>query len=165
MPNITSETKRAMVFTGNLFWRLNIWGVGLAAVPVAVLMLSIAIVGLWPGHGGDKDLLMIFIGANGVIGLLYYFPGNKLAGYPHKIAIEDGKGLWLYAAFKKLYIPIEDLRDIRKPWYRPAYVVRLKKRHRWLGQFEIHWLFGRERRPLADAIEEQIRRANPMPHG
>ena len=59
---------------------------------------------------------------------------------------------------KEVYIPIDDLRDVQHTGTGTA--VRLKRRHRLLGGFHIHWAFGLEAVPLADAIRDEIRKTN-----
>jgi hypothetical protein len=93
-----------------------------------------------------------------VVSVLCFLPGNMGAVYPYAVAVEEGKGLQLYAPLKKLYIPIEDLRDVQKSVLGQGYVVRLNRRRRLLTSFVIHSFFGDQAEPLANAIRDEIRR-------
>ena len=96
-----------------------------------------------------------------VLSALCFVPGNLIAAYPYAVSIEEGRGLELRAVLKKLYIPLEEVRDVQKSYLQPGYVVRLKRRHRLLKSFLIPWYFGDEAEPLANAIREEIRRRSP----
>ena len=93
-----------------------------------------------------------------IVSALCFVPGNLIAAYPYEVSLEEGKGLELRAPLKKVYIPIEDVRDVRKSFIQPGYVVRLKRRHRLLTSFLIPSFFGDQAEPLAHAIQEEIRR-------
>lgn len=93
-----------------------------------------------------------------VVSVLCFSSGNMGAAYPYAVTVEQGKGLQLYAPFKKLYIPIQDIQDVRKSLTQQGYVVRLKRPHRLLTSFVIHSFFGDQGEPLARAIESEIRR-------
>ncbi len=137
MPNLPSEKDRNQAFKGSRFWRLNIWGVALAVAVGAPLMLAIDTLQLWPGDSSSGRLLLAIVDSFVILALLYYFPGNMILRFPHEIQIEDGKGLWLHAGFRRLYIPIEDLRDAEYSRYGQGFVVRLKRRRHLLGQFVV----------------------------
>ena len=87
-----------------------------------------------------------------------FVSGNLIAAYPYEVSLEEGKGLELHAPLKKIYIPIEDLRDVRKSSIQAGYAVRLRRRHRLLTSFLIPSFFGDQAEPLVDAIQEEIRR-------
>ena len=77
------------------------------------------------------------------------------------VSIEEGRGAELRAVLKKLYIPLEEVRDVQKSYLQPGYTVRLKRRHRLMKSFLIPWYFGDQAEPLANAIREEIRRQSP----
>ncbi len=85
-----------------------------------------------------------------------WFPGNAIASFPYEVVVEKRRGLHIRAPFKELYIPIDNIQDVRSSSLR-GFVVRLKRRHRLLTQIVIHRFFGREGKPLADTIREEIR--------
>jgi hypothetical protein len=90
------------------------------------------------------------------------FPGNLLATYPIAVELEDREGLRLEAPLKKLYIPLEQIDNIRDSTLtkitQGGVIVELNKRHGLMKKFIIHWTFGAEGEQLAHAIQEQISR-------
>ncbi|NDQ56402.1 MAG: hypothetical protein GZ088_04915 [Acidipila sp.] len=86
-----------------------------------------------------------------------WFPGNLVAATPFAVELEE-EGLRLYAPFKKLYIPIEEIKEVKRGFLQQGIVVKLKKRHRLLKSFNIHWAFGEQGRQLARALENEIAR-------
>jgi hypothetical protein len=130
-----------------------------AAAGGGLLMLVVGVIFLTTD--GDvlfgAALLLFPVGAL----LCFYFPGNLIAMYPYAVTVEDGRGVWIHAAFRKTYVPSGDLRDVQ-----PGAVgtcVRLKRRRRLLGSFYVHWAFGPEAAPLADAIRNEIRNQQGSP--
>ena len=85
-------------------------------------------------------------------------PGNLVAAYPYAVSVEEGKGLELHAPLKKIFIPIEDIGEVKTSYLQPGYVVRLKQRHRLLTSFLIPTFFGDQAEPLANTIRQEIQR-------
>ncbi len=141
------------IFKGSRFWVSNARMVAIAVAGAAVFMLVVAVIVLTMGGNARMASLFLLISL-GVL-LSFYFPGNLIAIYPYQVTLESGKGLWLHGAFKKVYIAIDDLRDVQHTGVGTA--VRLKRRYHFLGRFYIHWAFGPEAGPLADAIRDEIR--------
>jgi hypothetical protein len=125
-----------------------------------MLMSTLNVIGAWRnvnGAWGNESLkVALFIWGLILFTVLAYFPGNAIARYPYEVIIEKGKGLLVCAAFRKLYIPIQDLRDVG--FSGEGSVVRLKRRYRMLAVIVIHKFFGSQGQPLADAIREEIQR-------
>jgi hypothetical protein len=90
-------------------------------------------------------------------GLLAAFPGNLFAVFPYAVEVGQ-RGLRLFAPFKEIFIPIEDIRDLRHSFFQQGIVVRLSRRRGLMTRFVIHWLFGPEREALAQAIELAMKR-------
>ena len=86
------------------------------------------------------------------------FPGNLVAATPFAVELEEVKGLRLYAPFKKLFIPIEEIKEVKRGFLQQGTIVKLKTRHRLLKSFNIHWAFGEQGRQLAGALENEIAR-------
>jgi len=139
------------------------WGATIAGVGGGTLVSTLNVIGAWrnvTGAWGNESLkIALFIWGLLLLTVLAYFPGNAIAGYPYEVVIEKGKGLRVYAPFKKLYIPIQDLQDVG--FSGEGTVVRLKHRRRMLTVIVIHKFFGSQAQPLADAIREELRRYAP----
>jgi hypothetical protein len=103
-------------------------GAIVAGVGGGMLISSLGVIGGWryesPGSAS-------FIWRLLVLTVLACFAGNAIARYPYEVVIEKGKGLRVHASFKKLYIPMQDLRDVRFSGEGPE--VRLQRGHRILG--------------------------------
>jgi len=87
-----------------------------------------------------------------------FYPGNLVATYPLAVEVEPSKEIVLMAPWKRLAIPVEDLRDIRDSLLHQGYIVRLHRRHGLLKSFMVPWFFGHERAALAEAIEDIVSR-------
>jgi hypothetical protein len=148
----------ARVFRAGRFWNSNVLGAALAGGLGGVLMLVVmGIVG--SGNPTTSNILFaVGLALVLVLSLLCFIPGNLIAAYPYAVSLEEGKGLELCAPVKRVYIPIENVRDVRKSYLHPGYIVRLKRRRRLLKSFLIPWYFGDQAEPLASAIREEIRR-------
>lgn len=79
--------------------------------------------------------------------------GGYFARHPHLVIIEEGKGLWLFGSFTQTYVPLDNLREVKRNW---GGVVRLKRRQRLLGEFVVPITFGAEGSQLLQAIEKQL---------
>ena len=133
------------------------WGATVASFGAGMLLSTLDVIGAANGAPKSESLrIALLIWGLVLLVVLAYFPGNAIARYPYEVVIEKGKGLRVYAPFKKLYIPIEDLRDVGFSGEGSA--VRLKRRRRVLTVFIIHKFFGSQGLPLADAIREEIQR-------
>jgi hypothetical protein len=98
-----------------------------------------------------------------VASVVCFIPGNLIAAYPCSVLLEEGRGLELRAPFKKLYIPAEDLREVRRASsLQPGYIVCLRRRNRLLKSFLIPSYFGDQAESLAEAIREEIRKSIDM---
>lgn len=159
MHELSSENPR--VFKAGRFWNSNVFAAALAGALGGVLML--VVMGLVVSGNPTRNNILFASGLALVVVLsaLCFVPGNLIAAYPYAVSIEEGRGLELRAVLKKLYIPLEEVRDVQKSYLQPGYVVRLKRRHRLLKSFLIPWYFGDDAEPLANAIREEIRRRSP----
>lgn len=158
MTAVTPEEIRYRVFKAGQFWSSNVSGAALGAAGAVILIsLTMGIV-VWMNPNRQNILFAATLALILVASLLCFLPGNMGAVYPYAVTVQEGRGLQLQAPLKKLYIPIEDVRDVRKSFIGQGYVVRLKRRHRLLTSFVIHWFFGDQAEPLANAIREEIRR-------
>jgi hypothetical protein len=157
MTELESKEDQVLAFKGSRYWTSNVWGAAVAGIGGGALMSVVAIIVL---SGAPSPKVTLFIGGWVLILLLAVlasFPGNAIARFPYEVVVEKGKGLRIRAPLKELYIPIQDVRDVRTSFLQ-GFVVRLKQRHRLLTQIVIHRLFGSRGEPLADAIREEIER-------
>jgi hypothetical protein len=149
------------VFRAGRFWSSNVFGAALAGGLGGVMMLVVMGI-VVSGNPTPNNILF----ATGlvlvlVLSVVCFVPGNLIAAYPYAVSLEQSKGLELHAPLKRLYIPMEEVRDVRRSNLQPGYIVRLKRRHRLLKSFLIPWYFGDQAEPLANAIREEIRRRVP----
>lgn len=142
------------VFRAPRLWELNVCGAALAGIAGAILFLIVAGVGVWMSRTvGWFPLFMIL---SVVVALLVIFPGNYLATYPYAVEVEEGKGLWLYAAFTKMYLPLGEIKEAKWSYMWTGWVVKLKRRRGLLSRVVIHVAWGSRGRDLARAIEHEL---------
>lgn len=158
MQELTPEGAPQHVFKAGQFWSSNVSGAALGGAGGVILMSVMMGIVVWMNPNRQNILFAATLMLVLVVSVLCFLPGNMGAVYPYAVAVQEGRGLQLYDPLKKLYIPIEDVRDVRKSFLGQGYVVRLKRRHRLLTSFVIHWFFGDQAEPLANAIQEEIRR-------
>jgi hypothetical protein len=159
MQKLISDSPR--VFKAGRFWNSNVFAATLAGALAGVLML--VVMGIVVSGNPTRGNIAFASGLAFVLVLsaVCFVPGNLIAAYPYAVSLEEGKGLELRAVLKRVYIPLEELREVQKSYVQPGYVVRLRRRHRLLKSFLIPWYFGDQAEPLANAIREQIRRQSP----
>jgi hypothetical protein len=145
-------------FRARQFWNSNICGAAVGGAGIGIVML--VVMGIVVSENPTLSNIAFATGLALVLmaSAICFLPGNLIAAYPYAVTLEDGRGLELHTAFKKIYIPTEDLQDVRKSLAQPGYVVRLKRRHRLLKSFLIPSFFGDQAEPLANAIREEIQR-------
>jgi hypothetical protein len=164
MQNRETEHRGPKLFEGSDYWQSNVRIAAGAGLGACILVSVVCAVALWINHTLSAIIHIAGFFVLSLVGFLLLFPGNGVAQFPSAVEIDEGRGICLYALFKRLYIPIDDIRDIRKSFYRQGYVVRLKRRHRLLTKFIIHWFFGEQAEPLANAIREEIQRRASYGH-
>jgi hypothetical protein len=158
MQKLKQPVGQAQVFRAGKFWNSNVFGAAVGGAGAGLLML--VLMGIVVSGNPTRNNILFAIGLALVliVSAICFIPGNLIAAYPYSVFFEQGKGLELHAPLKKIYIPIEDVRDVRTSFLQPGYVVRLKRRHGLLRSFLIPRYFGDQAEPLADAIREEIRR-------
>jgi hypothetical protein len=144
-------------FKSSRWWSFNIWGATVGSFGAGMLISTLDVIGAVNCAPKSESLrIALVVWGLVLLAVLAYFPGNAVVRYPYEVVIEKGKGLQVFAPFKKLYIPIEDLRDVG--FSGEGSVVRLQRRRRMLTVLIIHRLFGSQGPPLADAIRDEIKR-------
>jgi len=146
------------IFRAGRFWNSNVFGAALAGGLGGVLMLVVMGIVVSGNPTTHNILFATGLALVLVLSVLCFVPGNLIAAYPYAVSLEQSKGLELHAPLKRLYIPMEEVRDVQKSYLQPGYIVRLKRRHRLLKSFLIPWYFGDQAEPLANAIREEIQR-------
>jgi hypothetical protein len=150
------------IFKASGIWESNVWGATVAGIGTGLLMSVLAGILLFESEGPSGRRAGLGLILTIIATLLAMFPGNLIAAVPVAVELEEGKGLRLIAPLKKLYIPIEELQEVRDSTvaqiFQQGTVVKLNKRHGLLKSFAIHWAFGDEGRQLARAIRQEILR-------
>ncbi len=138
-------------FKAARFWEFNVHAAFVAGIGGAVLLCILA--GIIRAYG----LAAVLIGTV-AIAFLYLFPGNGIAFYPYEVEVEAGRGLRLFAPFKQVFIPFEDVKSIRKSFLVWGWRVDFHKGRRVLTGFAIHRAFGDQGSELVRVIERELAR-------
>jgi len=151
------------IYRASGYWRTNISGAVLGGIGVSILLLTVFTIVLWgSGFATENVIWLIGICLTLFATALAFYPGNLVATYPLAVEIEPSKQIVLIAPWKRLVIPIEEVKAIRDStaWqvFQQGVVIKLNKRHGLLKSFIIHWAFGPEGRQLARAIQAEISR-------
>lgn len=152
------------IFRASKLWEFNTYGSVVAGLGAGILMIFAALIVVW--HGTDKlaaGLLLVALIAVQVGLFLAYYRGNLVAYFPYAVAVDANSGLRLFAPYKEIYIPLDEVSDIYKSFLNQGYVVRLRRRQGLLRKFVIPWFFGRERESLIQTIRLAVeqRRGDP----
>ena len=153
-PSPNPERAGTRVFRARRLWELNVCGAAVAGIAGAAFFLVVAGIAIWVSRSLGWFPLCIIL--NVAVALLVIFPGNYLATYPYAVEVEEGKGLWVYAPFTKMYLPLADIKEARWSYSRTGWVVKLKKRRRLLSRVVIHLGWGPQGRDAARAIEGEL---------
>jgi len=97
-------------------------------------------------------LLALSLLVTGLVGLLALIPGKLLGMWPYAIAIEPGKGIWVYAPPAKFWVPLDELVDIDV--YGGGH-VQLNRPHGLVAQLYISALYFPDER-LVGALRSLI---------
>jgi hypothetical protein len=156
MTELTPQDSAPRIFKAGRFWTSNVFGAAVGGVGAVILMLVMTGIVVWLKPSRGNILFAAGLAFILALSALCFLPGNLVAGYPYQVAIEEGKGLRVCAPFKELFIPIADVRDVRRSVLQQGYIVRLSRRHRLLKSFVISPIFGEQAEPLVRAIEREI---------
>lgn len=148
------------VFKASKYWESNVWGATVAGIGGALVLIAVGGILLVESAGPDGRRLGAALLLTIVATFLAMFPGNMILAVPLAVVLEPGKGLQLQAPLRRLYIPIQEIEEVRDSTVRQIFqqgvVVKLNKRHGLLKSFVIHWAFGAEGRQLARALRDQF---------
>jgi hypothetical protein len=145
-------------FRASKLWTINVCGAAVGGMLTAVIMATIAAIVIWESPVfnnriiGAVWLLIILVSLWGL------FAGNWIASAPYLVELVKGRGLWLQAFFKKVYIPLDDVLDIEESILGTRTVVRLKRRHGLLKSFWISRAYGEQGSALLLEIRKEIAR-------
>ncbi len=147
------------IYRASGYWRTNISGAVLGGIGSAILLLTVFTIVLWGSDFSRQAVIWFVVICLNLLGTaLGFYPGNWVVAYPLAVEVEPTKHIVLIAPWKRLIIPVEEIRDIRNSPLHQGYVVRFHHRHGLLKSFTIHWFFGSEGAALAEAIENIVSR-------
>lgn len=157
---VKNNNQATHVFKASKFWEFNVWGAAVAGICGAAVLLLVAGILLFDSDGAtgrtDGAVLVMAIVAT----YLVMFPGNLIVSVPIAVDLNSGKGLILHAPLKKLFIPFEEIREVRDSGIslvlQQGIVVKLNKRYGLMKSFAIHRAYGDEGQRLARAIQQEI---------
>jgi len=146
-------------FRPSKIWTANTCGAAVGGMVAGAIMLVIAARILW----ASPEIKGTFIGAAWLLvviaSLLGMYPGNWIASAPYAVRLVKGRGLWLYAFLKKVYIPMDEVVEINESLLGTRAVITLSNRHGLLKSFWIPWAYGEQGRALVLEIrKEMVRR-------
>lgn len=153
-PSPSPGTRGGPVFRAPRLWEFNVCGALVAGIGGAVVLCVVAAILIRSAR--SVGWLPAFLILDVVAGGLLLFPGNLAAIFPYAAEIVEGEGLWFYAPFKRVYVPLEEIKGVRWSYARTGWVVRLRKRHGLLSRLVIHAAWGSRGRDLASAIEQEL---------
>ena len=156
-PSPSEGNKNVRVFRATRYWESNVCGATVAGLGMCAFFLVLSALGIWMTR--RIDWLSVALALTAVGGPIALLKGNLSAQWPYAVEIEEGKGICIYAPFKKIYVPIEEVRKAEWSWLLTGWVIRLRKRHGLLKDFIIHFAWGRSGRELARAIKQELGQA------
>lgn len=142
-PVLITDRPEVRKFEAARLWQSNVYGATVAGLAGSVVLCVVAGIVVYMAPVRDIFLTAGVLIANMIIGLLLWFPGNLVAVHPYAVEIEEGMGLRLLAPLKTLYVPLGEVKDVRRSYLHLGWVVRLSRRQGALTRFYIHRAFGR----------------------
>jgi hypothetical protein len=126
-----SETERPEVrrFEAARVWQSRVYGAAVVAIGGALLFCVVAGIMIYMAPVRD-----VYLTAGALVGSV------------------------IIALLKIVYIPIEEIKGVRRSLLAVGWIVSLSRRHGLLKGFVIHGGFGRQSGELARAIENEIAR-------
>lgn len=150
------------IFKASRVWESNVWGATVAGIGGGLLISVVAGILLFDSQGLSGTRAGAVLILTMVASFLAMFPGNMIAAVPIAVDLEEGKGLLLHAPLRVLYIPFEEVQEVRDSTvgkiFQQGIVVKLNKRHGLMKSFIIHVAFGEQGATLARAIQQEISR-------
>ncbi|HEV2521502.1 MAG TPA: hypothetical protein VGT24_03900 [Candidatus Acidoferrales bacterium] len=101
------------IFKASRIWESNVWGATVGGIGAGLVMLVIAIILIFDSAGPAGRMDGFVLAITIIATLLALFPGNLIAVIPVAVELQSGKGLRIVAPLKNLYIPIEEVQEIR----------------------------------------------------
>ncbi len=155
-PSPGPGAKGVKVFRAPRLWEFNICAALAAGVCGALVILALA--GNLIRSTGRVGWVPAFLIVDMVGGLLILLPGNYASRFPYAVEVVEGKGLWFYAPFKKMYVPLEEIKQVGWSYAGAGWAVRLGKRRGVIKTIIIYVAWWRVGRELAAAIEGELAR-------
>lgn len=143
----------ANVFRGSEWWVSRNRMSEMIGLPTTFILCKIGVIVVQESSNKLAALPVLLLLGSALPAYLLLLWGGYFAKFPHLVIIEQGKGLWLLGSFTRMYVPLENVREVQRE---SGCVVRLKRRQRLLGEFVVPITFGAQSIPLLEAIEKQI---------
>lgn len=155
-PSQSPSTPGISIFQAGSYWKSNVCGAMVAGIGAAGLFMIIGGILAWGSEGRQGHLWGAGLIVFAIAEICALIPGNLGAAYPYAVEIEEGKGFRFFTPFKQIYIPIEEIKRVRRSWLSGGWFVKLKRRRSLLPGFIIHVAWGRQGRELAQAIGQEL---------
>jgi hypothetical protein len=149
------ETK---FFRGSKIWTANACGAAVGGMVGGVVMSVIAGIILWESTEIRNKFIGVALLLVIVASLWGLYPGNWIASAPYAVQLVKGRGLWLHAFLKKVYIPLDEIVATNDSLLGTRTIITLRKRHGLLKSFWIPWAYGEQGRALVLEIRKEIAR-------
>lgn len=143
----------ANVFRGSDWWVSRNRMSEIIGLPTSFILCKIGVIVVQESSNKLAAVPVLLLLGAALPAYLLLLWGGYFAKYPHLVIIEQGKGIWLFGSFTQMYVPLENVREVRK---KAGCIVRLKRRQRLLGEFVVPITFGAQAMQLVEAIEKQI---------
>ena len=159
-----SEIPIVQRFDSSRLWEFNVYGAIIGGIGGGVMLCVVAAILVSDKVGFNQvSFLAAALLLTVLLGLFLLYRGNLAVAFPYAVEVEHGKGLRLFGPMKTVYIPLNDVKEIRSSFLAFGWIVKLRKGQRALTGFTINWGFGPQGRDLARAIEEEITRWSFIP--
>lgn len=144
------------IFRSPRVWEFNVCGASVAGIGGAVLLVVVGGIVASRAEAIQGELFGVALILTAVALVAGLWLGNLATAYPYAIEVEEGKGLYLYAPFRKTYVDMKEIKEVRWSYVRTGWVIKLRKRHGLLKTITIHAAFGKQGREFAAAVQEEI---------
>lgn len=158
-PNPAHASSGVRTFQAPRYWKSNVCGGAVAGIGAAGLFTVVGGILLWQSHPWEGRLWGAGLILFGILTVWALLAGNLVGVSPYAAEIDDGKGVLFYAPFKRIYLPIQEVKRVTWSWLWLGWFVSFKHRRGLLLGFVIHRAWGQQGRDLAQAIREELARS------
>jgi hypothetical protein len=157
-PRPESKNHTGKIFQSPRLWEFNVCGASVAGLGGALLLLVVGGILASRAEAVQGQLVGVILILTAVALVVGLSVGNLPSAYPYAVEMEDGKGVYLYAPFRKTYIDMKEIKEVKWSYLRTGWVVKLRKRHGLVKTITIHAAFGSQGREFAMAVQKEIGR-------